>query len=213
MSKKIVIIDYSLGNMFSVQQALSFCGAEATISHSPSEILAADALILPGVGAFSEAMNYLRGNGLDVAIKESVGKGKPFLGVCLGLQLLFDTSEEFGSTRGLGLIKGEIRKFTSVDPQEKLHVPQVGWNTISAPPGKDWKGTILEGVSAGEYMYFVHSYYAVPSVKEDVMAMTTYGGTAYCSAVLKNNIVATQFHPEKSGEKGITIYKNWLSKI
>jgi imidazole glycerol-phosphate synthase subunit HisH len=213
MTKKIAIIDYSLGNLFSVQQAFKQCEAETFVTDDPNEILTADALVLPGVGAFAEAMDKLTHYKLDIAIKDSINQGKPFLGICLGMQLLFSQSEEFGATNGLGIIEGEIKKFKTINPDLKLHVPQVGWNTINYSQGSCWKDTILNGISEGEYMYFVHSYYAVPKFIENSLCTTNYGGIDYCSAVIKNNVSATQFHPEKSGEKGLLIYKNWLNKI
>lgn len=211
MSKKIAIIDYSLGNLFSVEQALKQCGADVFISNDPDRILAANAIVLPGVGAFAEAMKYLKSNKLDIAIKESVAKGNPFLGICLGMQLLFNSSEEFGATEGLGLIEGEIKKF--VRHEEKLHVPQVGWNTIHEPVTAAWKNSPFCDLKDKDYMYFVHSFYAKPKHNADMLSQTTYGGITYCSSVKKNNIMATQFHPEKSGEKGLSIYKNWLNTI
>jgi imidazole glycerol-phosphate synthase subunit HisH len=213
MSKKIVIIDYSLGNLFSVQQALTYCGADTIISHSPNDVKTADAIVLPGVGAFAEAMKYLRENKLDQAIIDTVDGGKPFLGVCLGMQLLFESSEEFTNSYGLGLISGSIKRFVKPAEMEKLHVPQVGWNTIERNHTFNWNNTVLAGVPESSYMYFVHSFYAMPTNPSDVLSVSEYGGTRYCSSVMKNNIVATQFHPEKSGEEGIKIYKNWLSKI
>lgn len=213
MSKKIAIIDYSLGNLFSVQQALTQCGATTFITTDAMEISSADAIILPGVGAFAEAMQYLKIHKLDHAIKDSVSSGKQFLGICLGMQLLFNTSEEFGATEGLGLIEGKIKKFKALDEKEKLHVPQVGWNTIASTPQNPWGNTILRGIENNSYMYFVHSYFGIPDHKENILATTEYGGNTYCSAVIKNNVAATQFHPEKSGEKGLAIYKNWLNKI
>ncbi len=213
MTKKIAIIDYSLGNLFSVQQAFKQCEAETFVTDDPEQILNADAIVLPGVGAFAEAMDKLTQYKLDIAIKDSINQGKPFLGICLGMQLLFSQSEEFGATNGLGIIEGEIKKFKSISPELKLHVPQVGWNTINYSQRSTWKDTILDGIPEGEYMYFVHSYYAVPKLIENSLCTTTYGGIDYCSAVIKNNVTATQFHPEKSSEKGLLIYKNWLKKI
>lgn len=213
MTKKIAIIDYSLGNLFSVQQAFKHCGAETFVTDDLDQILRADAIVLPGVGAFAEAMDKLTQFKLDIAIKDSIKQGKPFLGICLGMQLLFSKSEEFGATVGLGIIDGEIKKFKALNSAEKLHVPQVGWNTIRHSQSSNWNGTILEGLPEHEYMYFVHSYYAVPKFIENSLCTTNYGGIEYCSAVIKNNVTATQFHPEKSGERGLEIYKNWLNKI
>lgn len=213
MSKKIAIIDYSLGNLFSVEQVFAQCGAETFITSDAEKIRSADAIVLPGVGAFAEAMDNLRKNRLDEAIKDSINSDKPFLGICLGMQLLFDSSEEFGATQGLGVVEGEIKKFKNLVEGKKLHVPQVGWNTINPAGNTKWAGTILDGIGPNEYMYFVHSYYAVPKFKENSLCSTNYGGIEYCSAVIKGNVTATQFHPEKSGKKGILIYKNWLNKI
>jgi glutamine amidotransferase len=213
MSKKVAIIDYSLGNLFSVQQALTQCGAQTFISNNPEEIMTADALILPGVGAFAAAMENLKKNKLDAVIKNSISSGKSFLGICLGMQLLFNSSEEFGNSEGMGIIDGAIKKFGSTDPAKKLHVPQVGWNTISQPENGKWQNTALKNINENTYMYFVHSYYCIPKYNENVLCTTVYGDITYCSAVIKNNVTATQFHPEKSGEKGLTIYKNWLNNI
>lgn len=211
MSKNIVIIDYSLGNMFSVQQAFAYLGVQAEVTADKNKIRNAHAIVLPGVGAFAEAMNSLNANGLTQEIQESVSNGKPFLGICLGMQLLFDTSEEFGATQGLGLIKGQIKRF--VFDYKSIKIPQMGWNKIQQPEPNKWKGTVLKNVNDGEFMYFVHSYYAVPQNKADVLCVTEYGGVEYCSAVLHENIVATQFHPEKSAQEGLKIYENWIKKI
>ena len=213
MNKKIAIIDYSLGNLFSVQQAFKQCGADTFVTDDPDQLLSADAIVLPGVGAFAEAMDKLKHNKLDLAIKDSILSGKSFLGICLGMQLLFTKSEEFGATEGLGIIEGEIKKFRSLNSGDKLHVPQVGWNTIRQTQANNWNETALDGISENEFMYFVHSYYAVPKLIENSLCTTSYGGIDYCSAVIKDKVTATQFHPEKSGEKGLLIYKNWLNKI
>lgn len=210
--KKIVITDYSLGNLFSVNQALTNCGANVNISDKPEDLLCADAIVLPGVGAFNEAMNNLRKSKLDKAILDCIKQGKPFLGVCLGMQLLFTNSEEFGSTQGLNVIEGTIKKFKSISG-EKLLVPQVGWNTISAPKNLNWNNTILKGINENSYMYFVHSYYALPKNSENILSETSYANINYCSAVIKKNVTATQFHPEKSGIEGLKIYTNWLNTI
>ena len=211
MSKNIAIIDYSLGNMFSVQQAFAYLGVQAEVTDDISKIRNADAIVLPGVGAFAEAMNCLNSTGLTNEIKEAVSKGKPFLGICLGMQLLFEASEEFGASAGLGLIKGTIKRFAFED--KSIKIPQMGWNKINQPEPDKWKGTVLNNVNDGEFMYFVHSYYAVPQNNDDVLCVTEYGGLNYCSAVLHDNIVATQFHPEKSAQEGLKIYENWIKKI
>jgi glutamine amidotransferase len=211
MSKKIVIVDYSLGNMFSVQQAFAHFGINAIVTNNKQDIESADALVLPGVGAFAEAMNNLNSQDLVSSIRVSIQKGTPFLGICLGLQLLFDSSEEFGATKGLSIIPGTIKRFHF--PNTKIKVPQMGWNNIIEPSENKWKNTALHDIKNNEYMYFVHSYYANPVNKEHVLCETEYEGIRYCSAVLKDNVMATQFHPEKSGIEGLKIYKNWIEKI
>lgn len=211
MGKKIVIIDYSLGNMFSVQQALAFVGVNAEISGDIETIKSADALVLPGVGAFSQAIDYLDSSGLSVVIKNAIDIGKPFFGICLGMQLLFENSDEFGSSKGLGIIKGSIKKFAFKATNAK--VPQIGWNNIMEPLAGRWNNTILNNLSHNEFMYFVHSYYAVPTDIENILSITNYEGLRYCSAISRGNVVATQFHPEKSGKNGLKIYENWIKKI
>lgn len=211
MSKNIVIVDYSLGNMFSVQQAFAYFGIDAPLTRDKNQIDNADAIVLPGVGAFAEAMKNLQEMDLVNTIKSSIDKGKPFLGICLGMQLLFSKSEEFGSTEGFGIIPGQIKKFNFTD--KKVRVPQMAWNNIQQPSSNKWKNTALETVKDNEFMYFVHSYYAVPEDTNHVLCETSYEGLKYCSAVIKDNILATQFHPEKSATEGLKIYKNWIEKI
>lgn len=212
MSKKIVIIDYQLGNLFSVKQACEYLGHSATISTKPEDVLAADYAILPGVGAFADAMDNLNQFGLTDAIHEFVKKGKPLMGVCLGLQLLLDTSDEFGTTKGLNLLKGSVKKFpVQVIEGHSYKVPQIQWNTIQEPGGDKWQNTPLQCCKSGDFVYFVHSFYAEPEEKKYVLSTTSYGELEYCSSVIKDNVFATQFHPEKSGVYGVNIYKEWLA--
>jgi len=205
---KVVIIDYNLGNLFSVKQACDIVGINSKISSNKLDIEEADALILPGVGAFIEAMNNLEKLDLVNPIKAAVKKGKPFFGICLGLQLVFTKSEEFGSGNGLDLIPGIIKKFPTEFETKKIKVPQIAWNKIYSYK-QSWNNTPLFNISENEFMYFVHSYYVSPSSEDCIVAKTNYEGLEYCSAISKGNIFATQFHPEKSAEKGINIYKNW----
>lgn len=209
---KIAIIDYEAGNLFSVQHACSFVSLNAEITSDPKKILTADGAILPGVGAFGEAMENLNKLGLVKTIHEYIESGKPFMGVCLGLQLLFSESEEFGLHKGLDLIKGRVVKFPAKNKQgETVKVPQIGWNQIFTPAqSKDtWASSPLKGIAQGEFMYFVHSFYVTPTDPSDILTLTNYDGIEYCSSVQKDNIFATQFHPEKSAQEGIKIYKNW----
>lgn len=211
MSKTVAIIDYSLGNLFSVQQAFAHFGVDAVLAHDQKALENADAIVLPGVGAFGEAMKNLERLDLIDPIHAAVKKGKPFMGICLGLQLLFESSEEFGNAKGLGLIKGSIKKFSFDD--KNIKVPQMGWNAIAEGKEGIWNNTPLKDVKPGELMYFVHSYYANASDEKDVLCKTDYEGKVYCSAVLRENIFATQFHPEKSAAEGLKIYKNWINTI
>ena len=198
--------------MFSVRHSCQHVGMDVEISSDPAAIYGATAIILPGVGAFREAMRNMIRLGLADAVRESVRNGKPFFGVCLGLQLLFSRSEEFGETEGLGIIPGSVKRFPERSANGRLRnkVPQIGWNSIKPRKNNAWQGTPLEDCSPGEYVYFVHSFMGVPEQSENILSLTSYGGMEYCSAVrFGENMIATQFHPEKSGEKGLRIYENW----
>lgn len=207
--RKALIIDYGMGNLFSVKLACEAVGLGAFISNNKSDISKASALILPGVGAFGDAMANLKKLDLITPIKEFVNSGKPFLGICLGMQLLMSESEEFGNHKGLDIIKGKVIKF----PAKSDKVPQVGWNQITKSSGKNWSSSPLKGLKNKEYMYFVHSFYCLPKSKEVILSKTNYAELDYCSAFQKGNVFACQFHPEKSGEKGLTIYKNFGNLI
>lgn len=216
MSKKrIMIIDYKMSNLYSVQHACDHIGFDAFISSDKSKLQDAEIAILPGVGAFGDAMENLHKLDLVDPIKDFVTSGKLFFGVCLGLQLLFSQSEEFGLHRGLDLIKGKVVKFPSVNNQgQVVKVPQIGWNRIyHSKYGKVWDNSLLKGLSNNEFMYFVHSYYVVPEDVRLAASYTTYEGIEYCSSIKLSNIFATQFHPEKSGPKGLVIYKNLADNL
>ena len=197
----IAIIDYQMGNLRSVQKAFERVGHTAEIVNEPAKIAAADKVILPGVGAFGDAIVELRRRELVEPIRAAVASGKPFLGICLGLQLLFDVGYEGGQHEGLGILRGEVRKF-DLPPQYK--VPHMGWNgcQIRRP------APILKGINEGTHVYFVHSYYVVPSDPEVVAIDTDYGGP-FCSMIWRDNLFATQFHPEKSQEQGLRMLKNF----
>jgi imidazole glycerol-phosphate synthase subunit HisH len=214
----VAIIDYEMGNLFSVMHACEYVGLNPIVTKDHKIILNSDGAILPGVGAFAEAMSNIRRLGLDIIIKEFISTGKPFMGICLGLQLLFSESEEFGKSKGLGIIEGQVLKFPNKNVDGKnIRVPQIGWNKIYAnntENGKEkWQNSILSSVENGEFMYFVHSFYVKPSLKSVQLSLTNYDGVEYCSSILYNNIFASQFHPEKSAIKGISIYKNWCDSI
>ena len=208
IKKNVIIIDYQLGNLFSVKQACDTVGLDAKISSDREEILHADALILPGVGAFIEAMNNLKKFGLDTAIQEKVKGGTPIFGICLGQQLLFTESEEFGAGKGLDLISGLIKRFPEKFEDRRIKVPHIAWNTIYKSV-QEWNTSSLSELVENDFMYFIHSYYVKPNDDSCILTKTNYDGIEFCSSILKNNIFATQFHPEKSAAKGISIYKNW----
>lgn len=208
--KKVTIIDYQLGNLFSVKQACDTVGINAEISFLKEDILKADALILPGVGAFIEAMNNLKKLDLIDAIKDTVKSGTPIFGICLGQQLLFTESEEFGAGNGLDLIPGLIKRFPEELDGKKIKVPQIAWNKVYSLD-QEWSETPLTELKNGEFMYFIHSYYVKPTLDDCILTLTNYDGIEFCSSILNKNLFATQFHPEKSGEKGLSIYRNWAN--
>lgn len=210
---RIALIDYDSGNLFSVKNALEKIGCkDVIISMNRDEILNSDAVILPGVGAFEKAMNNLKKNGLDEIIKEFINTGKPFMGICLGLQLLFTESEEFGLTKGLDIIKGKVKKFPDFIDSRKIRVPQISWNKI-LKGNVNWEESELNGIANEEYFYFVHSFYVIPEDESLVLTLTNYEGFEYCSSIRYKNIFATQFHPEKSGEIGLQVFKNFKDNI
>ena len=213
---QIAIVDYGMGNLFSVRRACEFVGLDSKITTDKSIIMDADGLILPGVGAFGDAMDNLRRLDLIDPIKDYIRSEKQFMGICLGMQLLFSKSEEFGNFKGLDIINGSVVRFPIINSNnEKIKVPQVGWNQIYKPSAKKkhWDKSPLKNINDGEFMYFVHSYYPKPLTTAVVLSTTTYEETQFCSSILWKNVFACQFHPEKSSSEGIKIYKNWVSII
>lgn len=199
----IAIIDYDAGNIRSVEKAVQRLGEETSVTRDRDEILKADKVILPGVGAFGDAMEKLRGYGLEKVIREVVDKGIPLLGICLGLQLLFETSEEGAGVNGLGILPGRIVK---IPERQGLKVPHIGWNSLRFPS----QGTLFRGINEEAYVYFVHSYYLQAQEEEIVKATTEYGVKIHAS-IEKGNVFACQFHPEKSSEVGLKILENFIS--
>lgn len=197
----IAIIDYDAGNIKSVEKALQYLGEEAVITRDAGEILMADKVVLPGVGAFGDAMEKLNRYGLVPVIREVVEKGIPFLGICLGLQLMFESSEEAPGVEGLGLLKGKIVRIPEGDG---LKVPHMGWNSLSFPK----EGRLFVGIPENSYVYFVHSYYL--QAEEDIVTATAEYGVTIHASVEKGNVFACQFHPEKSSHTGLTILKNFV---
>lgn len=200
----ITIIDYGMGNLRSVQKAFELFYSKVRISSLFEDILASDKVVLPGVGAFDKAMDELRKRSLLDAVADTINKGIPFLGICLGLQLLFTESEEGGAIEGLNILKGRVRRFDSV---AGLKIPHMGWNRIETK-SRQTTG-IMDGITDGSYMYFVHSYYVEPEDKAIVLCETDYG-TAFASGIHKDNIYGFQFHPEKSQKQGLKIIKNFV---
>jgi glutamine amidotransferase len=198
----VTIVDYQMGNLRSVQKALEHVGARATISNDPDEIAAAERLILPGVGAFGDAMRELSSRQLVDPIIDFIQRGKPFLGICLGLQLLFDESEEGGRHRGLGVIPGRVVRF---DLPLEFKVPHMGWNRVTAEqPGVP----LVECLPASPYFYFVHSYFVRPE-DSALCWLSCDDGGKFCAAIARDNLYATQFHPEKSQAHGLQLLKNF----
>ena len=214
---KIVIVDYGMGNLRSVQKAFEVCGCDATLSSSAGEIEGADALVVPGVGSFGDCLENLRRRGLTEAVSLFLSSGKPYLGICLGLHILFTLSDEAEGSKGLNFFRGRVKRFRG-----EMKIPHMGWNTISQAGGRkiifqagaadDGCCPLFKGVENGSYVYFVHSYYPVPDDGRIVSAVTDYGGE-FASAVWKGNIMATQFHPEKSQRVGLKIIGNFIDFV
>jgi len=199
----IAVIDYGMGNLRSVSKALELVGGQVIVTSEPADIVGADAVVLPGVGAFGHAMDNLLKRNLVAPITESIASGTPFLGICLGLQLLFDESEEDAGVKGLGIIPGSVRRFNTT-----LKVPHMGWNELSLKK----EVPVLKNTPDGSFMYFVHSYYVDPK-DTNVVAATTCYDREFVSAIATDNVFATQFHPEKSAEKGLAILKEFCELV
>jgi glutamine amidotransferase len=204
----VSIIDYGMGNLRSVQKGFEKIGAQAKVINTPQQIADAEAIVLPGVGAFKNCLENLDSLKLITPIIRSIESGKPFLGICLGLQILFTESEEFGSTSGLDIIKGKVIRFktNTCDNTPHLKIPHMGWNSISIKKETPY----LKSIENETYLYFVHSYYVKPE-NEKVIATTTDYGVEFVSSILKDNIFACQFHPEKSQKAGLKILENFTT--
>jgi len=203
----IAIIDYGMGNLRSVEKGIARTGFPTVVTSDPQVILGARGVVLPGVGAFGACMENLRSRSLVEPIRSAVASGKPFLGICLGLQLLFEDSEEFGPIRGLGILPGRVVRFAG-PAFDGLKIPQMGWNRlrIRRPVAE------LEGLGEEAYVYFVHSYYVVPAVADLTVASTEYG-VEFTAAIARDNVFACQFHPEKSQEVGLRILENFVGRV
>lgn len=202
----IAVIDYGMGNLNSVQKALEIAGAKTIIASKPDDIKRCGKLVLPGVGSFGDSVKELKSRGLIGPIKDAIAEGKPFLGLCLGLQLLFERSEESPGVKGLGVLGGEVKRFRT----KGLKVPHMGWNNVKGSRGEEPGAGVLKNVPDNSYMYFVHSYYVKPEDKKVILTTTDYG-IKFVSGVAKDNVFGLQFHPEKSQELGIRIIKNFVN--
>jgi glutamine amidotransferase len=213
--QKTVIVDIGIGNLYSVSRAIKQCGSESQITTDPHAVLAADKIILPGVGAFGKAIKKIKSLGLDQALLEAAENGKPMLGICLGMQLLFEQSDEFGHNQGLGIIPGKVVRFPESfqsDNGARFKVPQIGWNNIRPPEDSSWQSTLLDDVAPGSWFYFVHAYFCQPADRNFILGLTDYAQITYCSVVRKDQIWGCQFHPERSSEAGLSIYQKFLTK-
>ena len=209
---EVTVIDYGVGNLLSVSKAIEHCGAKVTVTSDPESILSAGLVVLPGVGAFADGMSALKTSGLDTVVRQVAAKGTPLLGICLGMQLLFDESEEFGATAGLGLIPGRVVNIPSITTTgESQKIPHIGWNELVLPDqNRSWQADLLTDITPGEAVYFVHSFMAVPATHLHRLADCTYGGISISAAVQRDNVFGCQFHPEKSGEVGLKLLRKFI---
>jgi glutamine amidotransferase len=213
--RAVTVVDYGVGNLLSVARAFEYCGANVELTGNPKRIAAAERLVLPGVGAFGDCMKAFLSLDLQEPLLAFIGSGRPIIGLCVGMQMLFDHSIEFGSHAGLGIMPGNIEaipKETSLGAPQK--VPHIGWTGIRPQDlagQASWTGTILDGLSPGEAMYFVHSYTAWPSDPNHRLADASYGGQRIAAAVARDNLNGTQFHPEKSGRAGLRLLSNFIA--
>lgn len=212
MAAQVTIIDYGMGNLLNVARAFAHIGQNIEVTEDPRRAAAAERLVVPGVGAFRDSLQAVRAKGFDVAIAEFQSTGRPFLGICVGMQMLFDTSEEFGNHSGLGLLSGSVMAVPQQTVMgEAQRVPHIGWNDLVVPEnGRNWNATLLDSTAPQSAVYFVHSFAAVPTDPAVRLADCLYGGHRICAAVQLDNVMATQFHPERSGELGLEILRRYV---
>jgi len=210
----LAIVDYGMGNLFSVLHAFAAVGQPAEITSDPARLAAADGLVIPGVGAFGIAMEALERTGMADTVRERVSRGTPLVGICLGMQLLMASSTEFGSHAGLGIIDGDtVALKASPDISPEARIPHIGWSSVQPAPGSGWSHTPLDGLAAGADMYFVHSYFVRPKNSEVVLSLSSYRGVTFCSSLVQGNVFGCQFHPERSGVEGLEIYRRIATAI
>ena len=217
LDKKIAILDYDIGNIGSITNAFNRIGVDVTLTLDESEIKAAPALVLPGVGQFTEAIRNLHRSNLVNLLCDLAKSGKPMLGICLGMQLLMSSSEECDDFEGLNIIPGKARRFTEPPELEQYKIPQIGWNNIVPPAGnttqKYWSNTVLEGLDETHQTFFLHSFMVVTDDPAHVISNTVYGGQSFCSTIRKDSVWGCQYHPEQSGRVGLKILENFVSLV
>lgn len=213
MSNTVTILDYGMCNLLNVARAIQHVGADVLVTEDATVAAQANRLIVPGVGAFSDSVREVKNRGFDDLIRSFIDSGRPFLGICVGMQMLFEASEEFGVHDGLGILQGRVKPVPNASVEGELQrVPHIGWNPLVQPEtGRSWEGTLLDH-HAGQNppMYFVHSFAAVPANGSDRLADCVYGGHRICASVQRDNIMATQFHPERSGKIGLEVLRRFL---
>lgn len=206
-NRKVTILDYGMCNLFNVVRAFEHCGAEVQVTEDPMQVQFSERLVVPGVGAFRDSIKEVTERGFGDAIQAFVQTGRPLFGICVGMQILFDTSEEFGNHAGLGILPGRVQAIPAVTTTgQAQRVPHIGWNHLYAVAGRNWAGTLLAPFAGqSPAVYFVHSFAVIPAREEDRLANSLYGGHTVCAAVQRDNVMATQFHPERSGSIGLTV--------
>lgn len=210
----VTIVDYGMCNLLNVARAFEHCGAQVTVTENPKAVGTTSRLVVPGVGAFSDSMKEVTDRGFGDAIKAFAQTGRPMFGICVGMQMLFDASEEFGEHAGLGILPGRVKAVPSFAQNGKpQRVPHIGWNHLVEPEGgREWRSTLLDPMLGSQpAVYFVHSFSAVPAQSTDRLADCIYGGYRICAAVQRDNLMASQFHPERSGEIGLAMIRQFLS--
>lgn len=214
MAQRITLLDYGMCNMLNVARAFEHAGADLHITEDPADVAKADRLVVPGVGAFQDSMKEVDSRGFGDAIRRYVQTGRPLLGICVGMQILFEGSEEFGDHPGLGILRGHVKAIPKVTTAgEPQRVPHIGWNHLVEPQqGRDWAGTLLAPLKGRDpAVYFVHSFAAQPAEASDRLADCVYGGHRICAVVQRDNVMATQFHPERSGETGLAVVRHFVT--
>ena len=209
----VTVVDYDIGNLYSVQRALEAVGGHVTLTSDPDRIAQSERLVLPGVGAFADCMKGLRERGLTDVVRDYALAGKPLLGICVGMQMLASASEEFGTHEGLDIIPGRVRAVPRQDTQQRPHnIPHIGWSALHAPRSRSWTGTPLEDTAESSFVYLVHSYAVEPELDSDRLADCVYGGHRICAAIGRGRVFGTQFHPEKSGAVGLAMLSTFLRR-